>query len=258
MRFAHISDLHLCPDPVANPSVNDDANRMAERLAQDLAGIRDGLDLVVMTGDLTDDASSWSFGRFEELFRDLGLPMVTVPGNHDGPSGYHAHKTGSGLFAGWDISERVVEIGALRLLGIDTCVEGATTGAIPEASLTHLEQELGTAGPPLVVVMHHPPFLPGLREFDEISALEGTERFAALLRGAAVPPTVLCGHVHRPYVAVHAGAVCFVGGSPARTFGASLPFGAGPIRPSPEPFSYAVHRIGKDGSHVMTPRRIGG
>jgi len=259
MRFAHISDLHLCVDPAANPAVNDDANIMAERLVQDIGRIREGLDFVIMTGDLTDDAAPASFALFENLFRHVGLPLMLVPGNHDGPAGFLEYGRHSGQFAQWDISGRVVELGKLRLLGINTCVEGDTTGAIPASSLDLLQRELDAeTSAQLLIVMHHPPFMPGLREFDEISVLAGSDRFADILRTARTPPVILCGHVHRPYVASLNGAQCFVGGSPARQFAASPPFGTAAIRPSNEQFSYFVHWTEGASHHVMTPRWIGG
>ncbi len=257
MRFAHLSDLHLCPDPRANPAVDDHALEMAARTCADLLRLRGSLDFVVVSGDLTDDAAPESFQRFERLFAPLDLPLFVVPGNHDGPTAFQRHKAVSDLLGASDISGRLVDLGALRVLGIDTCVEAQVTGAICPDSLGLLARALDDRqGPPLLIVMHHPPFAPGLREFDAISVLANRERFDALLAAAPRRPTILCGHVHRPYAACWRGTNCFIAGSPARRFAADPPFGDAPIHPSAEPFSYFIHDLDAAGMHVMTSRWI--
>jgi predicted phosphodiesterase len=87
--------------------------------------------------------------------------------------------------------------------------------------------------------------------------LKRSDRLGQLLHGSDASPVILCGHVHRPYFAHWNGANCFVGGSPARAFAADPPFGAAPIQPSEEPFSYFVHKLKGNGDHVVTPRWLG-
>lgn len=258
MHFAHISDLHLCQDPAGTPSVNDDAVALAGRLVRDIAACRDMLDFVVVSGDLTEDAAPQSFRIFEDLVRDLDLPLFVVPGNHDGPAGFEAYKAHSGRLSQADISGRTVDLGDVRLFGINTCVEGKTTGAIPADSLEQLARELDRDdASQLVIVMHHPPFGLGQREFDEISVLERSDIFCEVLQAATVRPVILCGHVHRPYVVTRHGVPCFIGGSPARCFAADPPFGETSVRPSHEPYSYFVHCLDGRGNHVVTPRWVG-
>ena len=257
MRFAHISDLHLCQEPDKSMVVRDDVHSFVEALAHDIGGIGDILDFVVLSGDLTDDAHPESFRQVVRIFSALNLPVYLVPGNHDGPRAFLDYKRESGFLSDCDISGRVIDLGGIRLLGINTCLENEITGAVAPRALEALERELdSTAGSQLVIVMHHPPFLPGLREFDEISRLENGDRFAALLRGSNAAPIVLCGHVHRPYFSSWHGANCFVAGSPAAQFAGDLPFGDPPIRPSDEQYSYYIHSVDGPDQHVMTPRRV--
>ena len=257
MRFAHISDLHLCREPGKSAVVRDDVHALVQALARDIGRIGDILDFVVLSGDLTDDAHPDSFRQVERIFSALDLPVYLVPGNHDGPRAFHDYKRESRYFSDCDISGRRIDLGQIRLLGIDTCLENEITGAVADGALDALERELGSsAGSQLVIVMHHPPFPPGLGEFNEISRLQNGDRFAALLRGSDAAPIVLCGHVHRPYFSSWHGANCFVAGSPAAQFAGDPPFGDAPFRPSGEQYSYYVHSLDGPGQHVVTPRWV--
>ncbi|MCP5151717.1 MAG: metallophosphoesterase family protein [Chromatiales bacterium] len=256
MRFAHISDLHVCSGPAAGATAREDIIATVEALAGDLARIAGCLDFIVLSGDMTDDARPESFRKLEELFAPLALPIFTVPGNHDGPAAYF-RKVASGRLAEGDLTGRVVDLGAVRLLGLDTCVENEATGALSAQALDLVARELDSNDlSQLIIVMHHPPFAPGLRQFDEIVRLEGAAELARLVAGAARAPIVLSGHVHRAYQARWNGANCFVAGSAVLPFTAEHPYGDGPIRPSAEQRCYFVHAIDADGMHVVTPQPV--
>ncbi|MBS0125384.1 metallophosphoesterase family protein [Thetidibacter halocola] len=257
MRFAQISDLHLCRHPDRVAALRDDTPDIVAAIARDLQAVAGILDCVIVAGDLTEDAEDASFAQFEAMFATLPVPVFTIPGNHDGPAAYHDRKARSEFLRGADISGRVVPVAGARLLGIDTCLEGMTTGALDDRALDLIAQALAAdeAGP-LVIVMHHPPFPTGQRVFDEISVLDGGARFADLLRGATKPPAILCGHVHRPYTARFHGALCCAAGTPVAPFASALPFGDMAIAPSDEPYAYLVHQVDADGTHVVTTRRV--
>ncbi|SDK86835.1 metallophosphoesterase family protein [Aliiruegeria lutimaris] len=255
MRFAHLSDLHLSQTPV--DGVLADADTIVTHLVHDVCRIREGLDFVVVSGDMTDDADATSFRRFEALFAQINLPVYIVPGNHDGPAGYRAYCSGSGQFSDWDITNRVVPLSGLRLLGIDTCIEGETTGRIDAEALRLVAQESARrdAGT-LVVVMHHPPISPGMRDFDAVARLDGSGKMLGILQRADGRQIILSGHVHRPYQGFCHGAACFVTGSPTSAHTSELPFGASPIRFEGLQDYYHVHEVDDAGRHVVTPQHF--
>ena len=255
MRFAHLSDLHLSQTPVAGVLANADA--IVEDIVRDVSRIREGLDFVVVSGDMTDDADPASFQRFETLFKTIGLPVFIVPGNHDGPAGYYRYRDGSKNFAEWDITNRVVDLSGLRLIGIDTCIEGETTGRIDVKAMDLVPREINRqdAGP-LVIVMHHPLISPGMRDFDAVAQLEGSDQMLESVRQSGVPQIILAGHVHRPYVGNRHGTACFVAGSPTSAHRSELPFGDSPVRFEGLQDFYHVHEINGDGRHVVTPQQF--
>ena len=257
MRFAHISDLHLVSSERKAPEDGPNPRTVAGAIARDLLGISASLDLVVVSGDLTDRAEPIAFAEFEELFSEIGLPIVIVPGNHDGPTGMQTYSASSELFADWDITNRVVELGGLRFLGLDTCIEATTEGALKEGELTLLEKEVAReTGGRLVIVMHHPPLVLGLKQFDSFCRLEGRKRFLDILAAAEEQVIVLSGHVHRPYAAQEGNIACFVAGSMVAPYDSALPFGDLPIRPTTLQDFYYVHDVGPKGRHVITPQRV--
>lgn len=257
MRFAHISDLHLCREPQGMHGLREDTPAIVEAVARDLTEISDSLDCVIVSGDLTEDAAEDSFAQFERLFAAIGVPVYTIPGNHDGPAAYHAQKARSEFLARADLTGQLRRIGGVRLFGLDTNLEGQATGAHDGADLRALSEALqAPEDSRLVIVMHHPPFRTGQADFDQITETTGAEDFAGAVRAAPRKPILLCGHVHRPYFAEFEGAMCFVGGTPTAPFVAARPFGDTPIRPSPEPYAYFVHQIDETGAHVATPRSV--
>lgn len=72
--------------------------RSALAVASGTAPRTDGVDAVVIAGDLTHDGFQPEFERFDELVADLDRPWTAIPGNHDVPKSYDNHP-GIGLNA---------------------------------------------------------------------------------------------------------------------------------------------------------------
>lgn len=259
MKLAHVSDLHLMPETRDARDHNPSALDVANAIADDLSAISQGLDLVVVSGDLTERADAESFAAFEQIFGRIGLPVIVVPGNHDGPAGMLDYVAASTQLADWHLSNRVVEIGGVRFLGLNTSVEGLTQGALDDKALALVEEELGRdSGQRLVVVMHHPPLVLGLQQFDGFAEIERGDELLGIITACAQEVIVLSGHVHRPYSARSGQLSCFVAGSMIAPFDSARPFGADPIRPASLQDFYYVHDIEPGGCHVVTPQRVRG
>ncbi|MCG6883285.1 MAG: metallophosphoesterase [Silicimonas sp.] len=259
MRLAHVSDLHLGMREIA-PGGGRPAAEVAEAVARDLAGISEAVDLVIVSGDLTERADAAAFADFERMFSEIGLPVVIVPGNHDGPAGMRAYTASSEVFADWNITNRVKEFGGMRCLGLDTCIEGAVEGELDEEGLALVAEEVARDGGEgsLLIVMHHPPLLLGLDKFDGFCRLKGHERLMDILRGSGMTIKILSGHVHRPFFASEHNIDCYVAGSMVAPYDSALPFGDHPIRPTMLQDFYYLHDFGPGGRHLVTPQRVRG
>ncbi|MGH6987119.1 MAG: metallophosphoesterase family protein [Caulobacteraceae bacterium] len=73
LRIAHLSDIHF-------------GGENAEAIAAVSHYLRQAPpDLVVVTGDLTASGTSQEFDQARQWVAELGLPVLTTPGNHDTP-----------------------------------------------------------------------------------------------------------------------------------------------------------------------------
>lgn len=263
MRLAHISDLHLL-SPEYEPEHETAGNgfgstEMAMAIADDLIAISDGLDLVIVSGDLTDRADAASFATIERILGQIDLPVLVVPGNHDGPSGMIDYLRHATTLADWDLSNRAVRIGAFKFIGLNTSVDGLTEGALDDAALAFVERHVAQdRDRQLAIVMHHPPLLLGLDQFDGFCQIENGADFLRILAGAGRETLVFSGHVHRPYTARNGNVACYVAGSMIAPYDSAHPFGADPIRPAALQDFYFIHDIDPGGRHVVTPQRVRG
>ena len=204
MKLAHVSDLHLLSDASDATEQNPSSMAVASAIANDLASIVKGLDLVVVSGDITEHADAESFANFEQMFSGIGLSIVLVPGNHDGPAGIRSYAASSPQLADWHLTNRLTEIGGVRFLGLNTSVEGLTQGALDDETLSLVDEQIRCASDKrLVLVVHHPPLVLGLQQFDGFCKIERGDELLNIIAASAQEIIVLSGHVHRPYSARH-------------------------------------------------------
>ncbi|MFK7889816.1 MAG: metallophosphoesterase [Granulosicoccus sp.] len=259
MKFAHVSDLHLTPDGPGRDKQFPSSIAMASAIAEDLRTIADGLDLLVVSGDITERADAESFAIFEQIFERIGLPIVTVPGNHDGPAGMFDYAASSPQFAGWHLTNRMIEIERVRLLGLDTNIAGLTHGALDDEALSLVDEQVQRKTDQcLVLVMHHPPLVLGLQQFDEFARIERGDELLDIITASKSEVIVLSGHVHRPYSARDRNVSCFVAGSMIAPYDSEHPFGTDRIRPANLQDFYYIHAIELHGRHLVTPQRVRG
>ena len=259
MKLAHISDLHLLPDASNSAQQKPSSMDVASAIANDLAAIAKGLDLVVVSGDIAEHADAESFANFEQLFAGIGLPVVIVPGNHDGPAGILDYVASSLLFADWHLTNRLIEIGGIRFLGLNTSVEALTQGALDDEALSLVEEQIrSTTTKRLVLVMHHPPLVLGLQQFDGFCEIKRGDELLNIIAASAKEVIVLSGHVHRPYSVRQGNLSCFVAGSMIAPYDSLHPFGTDQLRPAALQDFYYIHDIDPGGRHVVTPQRVRG
>jgi outer membrane protein assembly factor BamB/predicted MPP superfamily phosphohydrolase len=88
-RLGQLTDLHICDPAAAEVGPRLGLEVYSDRLATDadlLALAREvaaHCDVVVATGDLTDHGTEAEYARFHQWRRQVGKPVLVVPGNHD-------------------------------------------------------------------------------------------------------------------------------------------------------------------------------
>jgi 3',5'-cyclic AMP phosphodiesterase CpdA len=248
MLIAHISDFHVFADRPETKMVRLDAEAAARKVVDDIARFQPALDAVMFTGDLVDGGSDRDYALLTDILAPIEVPVVMVPGNHDKRVALRTAFSGRLPFEGGHFLNYETQIGALRVLALDTLIEGYTEGALEPESLDWLGDRLARrhAGPTLIT-MHHPPFPSGMDALDRMALVGGRAEMAEMVRSFTGPLAILAGHIHRPYKALWNGAYCAVGGSPA--FQIDLDFAASEHEPGvvAEPYAYYVYRLGAEG-----------
>ena len=151
-------------------------------------------DLVLTTGDLVHDGSAAAYARFLRHFRDLGVPVYCLPGNHDETATLHAQLQQSGVRTQDHVLREPWQFCLL-----DTSVPGSEGGHLAAAELERLDAQLG-AHPDhhALVCLHHQPVPMGSRWLDTMAVDNAAELFAVLDRHPQVRG-LLWGHVHQDF-----------------------------------------------------------
>ncbi|HSK42236.1 MAG TPA: metallophosphoesterase family protein [Arenibaculum sp.] len=191
--IAHISDLHFGRiDPV-----------IVEALLDDLGKRR--LDLIVISGDLTQRAKPRQFAAARDFLARLPARHMVVPGNHDIPvfnlfarftqpfANYH-HYIGTDLDPYWEDEE----IAVLGLNTVRPVILDFAEGRVNRMQMERVRSVFDRSEPTRfrIVFTHHPflppPDAPGTRLVGRaVRALRFLERAGVDL--------MLAGHLHRAY-----------------------------------------------------------
>jgi 3',5'-cyclic AMP phosphodiesterase CpdA len=251
MLIAHISDFHVFSDAPETSLVRLDAADAARKVVADIAAHQPPIDAVFFTGDLADGGSAADYALLKDILAPLDMPVIAVPGNHDDRAGFRTAfgdilPFGAGPYLNYE-----ARVGDLRVLALDTLVEGRVHGALDARQLGWLSDKLtGQKAEPTVIAMHHPPFPSGVTPLDAMSLTVGRDELGELVAACTAPLYILAGHIHRPFQAIWNGAFCQVGGGPSFQHALDLR----PDAPEPgsvsEPFAYFILRL--DGRGTMT------
>jgi 3',5'-cyclic AMP phosphodiesterase CpdA len=124
---------------------------------------RRGADAVVVSGDLTKDGEERNFECVRSLLDDVGVPVLTVPGNHDVKQRRVADFERRFTDDGFPVRLRLDGLDVVGLNSAMTLGSGgeAELGAVSDAQLDHLDEVLADAREPVVVSHHN---LPGLAD----------------------------------------------------------------------------------------------
>lgn len=149
-------------------------------------------DIVLMTGDLAQEASPATYRRLQQRLSVLPCPMYCLPGNHDDPVLMAQELAGSSLHV-----QPALRLGHWRLIGLDSTIRGAPRGRLDPPQIQRLQRELdGAATAHVLVALHHHPVPCGSAWMDTMQLENGPELLALLARYPQVRGLV-CGHIHQ-------------------------------------------------------------
>lgn len=258
--IAQISDLHLRPRGLAALG-RVETNTLARRAVDRLLALPQRPDAVLVTGDIAEAGDPREYDMALEILGRLPMPVYAIPGNHDDRAQMAAAlgKPGWVTATADGALQFAVDIGPLRLVGLDSLVPGAGHGELGADRLAWLDARLGAAPErPTIVAVHHPPRRTGL-PMDPIGLVDDAALAAVVERHRQVA-AVVAGHVHRPIVMGFAGTVCLTAPSVAHQL--EVDFApAAPALYNFEPPGFYLHRWDERtglASHLMQIEKAAG
>jgi|TARA_B100002003_G_scaffold145077_1_gene134412 3',5'-cyclic AMP phosphodiesterase CpdA len=246
---AQITDCHIrCDDKGAFSSLVDTSATLAA-VVEHLEGLDPQPDVVLATGDVTDNGTPEQYAWFREILEPLTSPLLPFPGNHDhGP----AFRTAFADLLPGGLPERhcsyVVDDHPVRLVGIDTSKPDHHDGCFDDERADWLDGTLAAAPDrPTLVFTHLPPIRVGL-DYMDVAGLTGADLFEEVVATHPQVALVVAGHLHRPIQAVIGSALLSV--CPSTGFQLDLDLNPARGGAVDEPPGFQLHRW--DGERFIT------
>ncbi|GAB6388401.1 3',5'-cyclic-AMP phosphodiesterase [Stutzerimonas marianensis] len=196
--LVQLTDSHLFGNPGGKLLGMDTADSL-QRVVDLVLAEQPGIDLVLATGDLSQDGSLASYERFRTLSERIQAPARWCPGNHDELAIMREASRDT------DLMQPVLDIGAWRVVMLDTLVPGSVHGMLREDQLQLLDRALGEAPDRHhLICLHHHPVTIGSRWMDKIGLRNRDALFEVVDRHPGVK-ALLWGHIHQAFDAAREG-----------------------------------------------------
>ena len=191
IRLLQLTDCHILRDAQAElRGVN--TRQSFERVLGAARKVAAPWDLVLATGDLSQDESAESYAYLAESLNQLDRPIAWVPGNHDDPETMRHAFTADNI-----LPDKHIQIGNWQIVLLDSSIPGEVYGRVSESQLHFMHDALQvTPQPHALVCLHHPAIPCGSAWLDKISLLDAEQFRDAVCQHAHVRG-VLWGHVHQ-------------------------------------------------------------
>ena len=234
-----ISDCHLPADPQQKyrgikPHKNLKTLLQKARLLKP--------ELLLATGDLSEDGSLVSYEALQKFFRPLEVPVLALPGNHD-DAGLLAE-----IFPGSPTDKvSVSEHGPWQIIRLNSSLPGKPEGRLSEEMLAELEGLLDKNNQrPSLIALHHQPIAIGSPWIDKYPLTE-PQAFLQIVDQHPNVKAVIWGHVHQVFETDRNGTA-MLGSPSSATNGLS---GAKKFIPDPMGPAYRWLELKEDGT-VLT------
>ncbi len=193
LRIIQISDCHLFADPgktLLGVNTQDSFQAVRDKVRAEENGIK----LILLTGDLSQDHSEAAYLRLAEMMKPLRAPAYYVPGNHDDQA------LMARIFPRDNIlTDKQLIIDNWQIILLNSQKPGAVEGLLDASQLKYMQDCL-QAYPEhhAIIVFHHPPFHVGSEWLDNL-CLSNSEEFWQIAPQYPNVRMVLLGHVHQEH-----------------------------------------------------------
>ncbi|MDP4549076.1 MAG: 3',5'-cyclic-AMP phosphodiesterase [Marinobacter sp.] len=148
-------------------------------------------DLVLATGDISQDASAAAYRYFGEQLKTFDCPSLWIAGNHDDTPLMNS------IAAEFQADQRQRVQGGWHFVMLDSSVHGKVFGELSDEELAHLDSALSEQPElPTMVCLHHHPVDIGSDWMEKIG-LKTREAFWRIIDRHSQVKVVLWGHIHQ-------------------------------------------------------------
>ena len=170
------ADHRLSPFARPDGALRDIRTLDTLRAVVEQAGSEATPDAILATGDLAQEADTATYRLFLDTIRArFDAPLLCTPGNHDSEP----------LFSS-ALPVAPLTLGAWRLVGVDTHIEGETGGRVGARERQRLAGRIDAGGEHVLVAGHHSPTPIGVDWLD-VHAIEGGDELLACLMRERAP-----------------------------------------------------------------------
>jgi Icc protein len=190
-KIIQVSDCHVSADRQADYR-GQNPDRNLQRLLTVMRAWNP--DLVLLTGDVSEDASAAAYARVATMMGTIGAPLLALPGNHDNPEVMKQHfplGPWQGPFAR--------ETGPWLLVLMDSTVRGGIAGSFSQQDMERFDTLLrGSSAEFVLVALHHQP-VPVNAPWIDRYALENPGLFFQFIDRDSRIRCITWGHVHQDF-----------------------------------------------------------
>ena len=205
LLIAQISDIHL------GFHATDPAELNRKRLDSVMVALaREPIrpDLILVTGDLTENGTTEAYRALKAVFDAAPCPVWPLVGNHDDRA--HFEAVFDGIRGEGGFVQYAFDAGPLRFVMLDTIDVGRSGGSFDAARADWLERTLAASDRPTVIALHHPPIATGNGWMTEAADAAWIERLRAVVVRHPQVVRLVAGHYHRAMLAGFAGTTLSV------------------------------------------------
>lgn len=192
LNVLQLSDLHLFADPASTlVGLNTEHTFLSvlEKSRQD----HWPPDLILLTGDLSQDSSEAAYTRLQAHLEPLSIPCYTLPGNHDVP------ETMNQLSRGSIHQQPFLHLEHWLIAFLDSTIPDEEGGQLRDDEIENLRQELAKNPDKNTLICLHHQLLPVGSTWLDTMAVKNPQPLIDLIESNPQVKAVAHGHVHQEF-----------------------------------------------------------